>query len=82
MTRLIDSTFARNAVLLAVVLPHGHKVLRANDERFQVVVVLKDTGDGGRHEGLAQTDHVADEHAVAFVQMMGRDLDRGDLEIE
>ena len=46
------------------------------------MVVLEDAGNGGRHEGLAQANHVADQHAVAFVEVVGGDLDRCDLKIE
>ena len=46
------------------------------------MVVLEDAGDSGRHQSLAQANHVADQHAVAFVQMVGGNLDGGNLEIE
>ena len=69
-------------VLLTVVLPHRHEVLRADDERFQVVVVLENRGQRRRHQRLAEADHVADQNAAALVQVMGGDLDRGDLELE
>ena len=46
------------------------------------VVVLEDASDGGSHQGLAKSHHVADEHAVALVQVMGRYLDSSGLEVE
>ena len=46
------------------------------------MIVLEDTGQGGGHQRLAETDHVADEDAAALVQMVGGDLDGLDLELE
>ena len=70
------------AVLLPVVLPHRHEVLRADDERLEVVVILEDAGHGGGHERLAEANHVADQHAAALVEVVGGDLDRCFLELE
>ena len=70
------------AVLVAVVFPHGDEVLGADDERFEALVVLKDAGDGGGHQGFAETDDVADEDAAAFVEVVGGDLDGGGLEVK
>ena len=39
-------------------------------------------GDGGGHESLSESHHVADEHAVALVQMVSGNLDRSGLEVE
>ena len=61
-------------VLVRVVLPHAHQVLRAQDQGFQSVVVLEDAGHGGGHQRLAEPHHVADQHAAAFVQMVRGDL--------
>ena len=46
------------------------------------VVVLEDTGDGCGHQGLSESHHIADEYAIALVQMMSSDLDRRGLEVE
>ena len=59
------------AVLVAVVFPHRDEVFGADNERFEALVILKDAGDGGGHQGFAETDNVADEDAAAFVEMVG-----------
>ena len=69
-------------VPFAVVLPHGDEVLRADDQRLQPVVVLEHARERGGHEGLAQPDDVADEHAAPLVQMMRGDLHGRRLEVE
>ena len=69
-------------VPLAVVLPHGDEVLRADDQRLQPVVVLEHARQRGGHEGLAQPDDVADEHAAPLVQVMRGDLHGRRLEVE
>ena len=46
------------------------------------MVILKNAGNGRCHQGLSQTNHVSDEHSVAFVQVMSRNLDCRNLEIK
>ena len=46
------------------------------------MVVLKDSGNGSCHQGLAETHHVADQNTTPFVQMVGGNLHGRDLEIE
>ena len=75
-----DST--PQSILLPVLLPHRDEVLGGQDQRFQTVIVLEDAGHGRRHQGLSQTDDIADEHAAPLVEMVGGDLDRCDLELE
>ena len=70
------------SIPVAVVLPHRHEVLRAEDQRLQVLVVLEHAGQRGRHERLAQPHHVADEDAPAAVQVVGGDLHRRGLKVE
>ena len=70
------------SVLVRVVFPHAHQVLRAQDQRLEPVVVLEDAGDSGGHQGLAQPHYVPDEHAAALVQMVRGNLDRRRLELE
>ena len=69
-------------ILVDVVLPHFDQVLWAQDERLSVVVVLKDLRKRRRHQRLAEANHVANEHAVALVEVMGGDLDGGRLKLE
>ena len=73
---------ARRRYSIAVVLPHRDQVLGADDQRLQAVVVLEDARHGGRHQRLAQADHVADQHAAALVQVVRGDLHGGRLEVE
>jgi hypothetical protein len=58
------------SVLVGVVLPHGNQVLWTDDQRLKSEVILEDSGHSGRHQGLAQTHHVTDEHPVSLVQMV------------
>ena len=51
-------------------------------ERFGVLVFLKDAGQGGRHEGLAESDYIADDDTAAFVEMVSSYLDGGFLKFE
>ncbi len=73
---------AAEAVALAVVLPHAHEVLGAEDERLEVLVILEDAGQRRGHKRLAEADHVADQHAAAAVQVVRGDLHGGHLELE
>ena len=70
------------AIAVRVVFPHRNQVLGADDERFGVVIVLEDLGQCGSHHRLAQTDHVADQHAATLVQVVRGNLDGSNLEVE
>ncbi len=74
--------FGSQPILLAVVLPHRHQVLRAEDEGFDAVVILEDPGQGRCHQGLPEADDIADYDAATFVEMMCGDLDSRLLELE
>ena len=65
-----------------IVFPHRDQILRAEDERLQVVVVLEDTCYRGGHEGLAKANHIANEHAAALVEVMRGNFDRSNLKVE
>ena len=39
-------------------------------------------GEGGGHQGFAESDDIADEDAAALVEVMGGDLDGGGLKVE
>ena len=67
---------------MCVILPHAHEILRADYQCFQSVVVLEDTGDRRGHQRLAKPNHIADQDAIALVQVMGRYLHCGCLEVE
>ena len=69
-------------VAFAVVLPHRDEVPGAEDQRLQPVVVLEHPRQRGGHEGLAQADDVADDHAAPPVQVVRGDLHGGGLEVE
>ena len=47
-----------------------------------MLVFLKDAGQGGRHEGLAESDYIADDDTAAFVEMVSSYLDGGFLKFE
>src|SRR5262245_39184091 len=70
------------AILGAIIFPHRDQILRAEDKRLQVVVVLKDTSYGGGHERLAKANYIANEHAAAFVEVMRGNLDCSNLKVE
>ena len=65
-----------------VLLPHGYQVLRTDDQRLPSLVLLQHSGDGGGHQGLSQTHHVADERTAPIQHDTGRDLDGRGLELE
>ncbi len=69
-------------VAMDVILPHRDQIPGAQDEGFKIEIVLEHLGQGRGHQRLAQTHHIADQHAAALVQVLGGDLDRRDLEIE
>ena len=73
---------APQPVLLAVVLPHGHEVLRADDQNAHAVVVFENAREGRGHQRLAQPDDVADQHAVALVDVVCGDAHGRFLELE
>ena len=68
---------AQQPILGRVVLPHLDQVLRADDQRFQTVIIFEDLRQGCCHQCFAQADDIADQHAAALVQMMRGDLDGG-----
>ena len=68
-------------ILLAVTLPHAYQALGANDERLYAVVILKHAGQCGTNTRLAQAHHVTDQHAMAFVEVVGGDLNSACLEL-
>ena len=70
------------AVVGAVVLPHGFEVFGANDQCFIAHVVLKHPRQRGRHDGFSQPDHVANHHAAAPVQVAGSNFDGAFLELK
>ncbi len=80
--RIREDPAGRHTVLMTVVLPHRDDVQRAEDQRFQEQVVRQDPGERRGHQGLPQADHVSEEDAAAFVDMMGRDFHGRDLEVE
>jgi len=63
-----------HTVLVAVVFPHLHQVLRADDQRLKQQIVLEDPCECCGHQSLAEADHVANQHAAASIKVMGRDL--------
>lgn len=73
---------AVQTVARAIVFPHGNEVARAQNQRFQIAIVFKDASERGGHERFAQADHVADEDAAAFIEVMGGDLNCLDLKLE
>ena len=58
------------------------QVLGADDEGLDAVIILENAGKGRGHERLAKTDHIADHHAAALVEVVGGDLDGGHLEFK
>ena len=62
-------------VPLSVVFPHVRQIGRADDQCFQVVVVLKDACESRGHQGLAKPDDIADQHAAALVEVVRGNLD-------
>lgn len=77
-----DMTMPRKSIFLTVGLPHGHKVLRADDECFVVEVVFHHSGEGRCHDGFAQSNNVADQNTAAAIQVAGSDFDSALLELE
>jgi hypothetical protein len=43
---------------MAVVFPHLDEIQRAQDKRFEKQLVSQNSGESGRHEGLAKTDNI------------------------
>jgi len=70
------------AILLAVILPHPHQVLRTYYECFDTMIILEDAGERSRHQRLAETNNIADYNTPALVQMVGSDLHRRLLEFK
>ena len=70
-------------VAVGVVFPHADEILGAENECFKGAGrVLKHAGQRGSHEGLAEANHVAQNHAAALFQMPGRDAHGSGLELE
>jgi hypothetical protein len=70
------------AILGSIIFPHRNQILRAEDERLQVVVVFEDTRYRSGHERLAKANHIANEHTSALVEVMRGNLDRGNLKVK
>ncbi len=69
-------------VPLDVPRPHGDEVLRADDEGAVPELLFEDARQRGRHQRLAEADHVAQHHAAPRLYVVGGDLDRRLLEVE
>lgn len=68
---------------LEVLFPHRDEFGRADDgERVALVVLLKHAGDSGRHQGLAQSHHITEQHPAAAMQIMGCQRNSSFLKIE
>ena len=71
------------AVAVGVVFPHADEVFGAEDEGFEGARrVLKHAGQRGGHEGFAEANDVAQDHAAALFQVPGGDADRRGLKFE
>ena len=46
------------------------------------MIIFKDAYQGSRHEGLAKTDNIADQHSASLVEMMSGDFYRRCLKLE
>lgn len=69
-------------IFLAIIVPHLDQVLGTDDQRIEPIVVVKDSRQCGGHQRLAQTNYIADQHAVALVDMMRRNFDCRRLKLE
>ena len=69
-------------VLHPVVFPHFDEVLGTDNQSFESVVVFEDAGQGGCHQCLAKTHHIADENPAPFIEMVRGDLYRSGLELK
>lgn len=69
-------------VAIDVILPHRDEVLRADDERALVLVLVEHPRERRRHQRLAEADDVADQHAVPFLDVVRGDLHGGFLVLE
>src|SRR5688572_4678333 len=53
-----------------VVLPHLNEILRTNDEGLKKEIIFKEFCERGCGDCLPKTNHITDQYAVAFVQMV------------
>jgi hypothetical protein len=60
---------AAQTVFFAVVFPHRHQILRADDECFIVEIVFYHPRQCGSHHGFTQAHHVADDDAATPMQV-------------
>ena len=68
--------------MVAIVFPHGDKVFRAKNEGFEKEVVRQNPRERSCHQCLPQADNIAEQHAAAFMDVVGRDLDGGGLKFK
>ena len=73
---------APKPVLFPVVLPHADEVLGAHDQRLEILVILEDSRQRRRHQGLSKPDHIADKDPTTLVDVVGGNLDSGNLKLE
>ena len=69
----------QQGVPVNVVLPHGHQVHRADDQRPDRRGLLHHPHQGRGHQRLTQADHVPQHHAAPLVQVVRCDLHGGRL---
>lgn len=67
--------FCRKAVTVSVVVPKRNEILRTNNKASQKMGLLENASQGRRHDGLAKTNYVADDHSAALIQIVSRDPD-------
>ena len=69
-------------MIVYVALPHLHKILGSDDQRLVASLLLKEPGDGGRDDCLAEPDHVTDHDAATVHHDARRDPNGRSLELE
>src|ERR1039458_2955907 len=78
----IGHHLAPQAVALPIVLLHGHEILGAQNQGFEILFVFEHAGERGSHQRLAETDNVTQQDTAAPGDVPRGELDRSYLKGE
>ena len=70
------------AICLSIIFPHVDEVFRADNQRFEVMIVFLYACKCRSHEGFTESDDIAYEYTAPSVEVMRCDFHGGGLEFK
>ena len=67
----LRNDFGTQAIVVGVPFPHINEVFGTENQRFHIEIFLEDACHRGSGNGFTQPNHIADDDAVALVEVVG-----------